>query len=152
MNKKVIFLNLWDAISIPSKAERPKDVTDFQVNYNLVEALRSMSDTFRINLLGCAEKTNNYDLGFNEIHSVVAYAISTYTDKAVVCYYSHGEGLKETLREATNDTLRVGLLSDKKDWLIIGNKSLANKTGIDYIDLEELCNGGAKENNKGTEG
>lgn len=152
MTKKVIFISLWDVISIPSKEEKPTDVTDYQLDYNFIKALKAMDDTIRVNLFACINKVALDEVSFKKMLSAISYAISIYTEKAVLPYYSLGSKPKKPLEDAMSDTSKISILSDKGDWLIIGGKDLADNTEIDFMGIKEFCDGGIEENTEGTEG
>ncbi len=51
MNKKVIFVSLLDAVSIPSGNEHPVDITDFQLKHDFFRALQADDNIVRVKYL-----------------------------------------------------------------------------------------------------
>lgn len=151
MIKKVIFISLWDVICIPSKSKMPKDITDYQLNYHFIMALKSMKDAVRVNLLACFDNIDFDEASFSRMLSVISYAISVHTAKAVLPYYSFGSELRKPLKDAIRDTSRISIFNDKKDWLIIGDGNLASNAEIDLIGIKEFCYGGFEVHTEGTE-
>ena len=152
MTKKVIFISLWNVISIPSKAEKPKDITDYQLNYGFIKTLKSIEDTVRINLLVRFDNIEFDEASFSKMLSAISYTISVHTRKVVVPYYSFGSELRDSLEDAIRDTSRISIFNDKNDWLIVGDENLASNTEIDFTGIKEFCDGGIKENTERTEG
>lgn len=122
MNKKVVFINMLDDICTPTSFKIPKDATDFQLNHNLVQALKSKDDIVRVNLFACMDKTFIDEMFFKETLGLIAYTLSACTNKAVMRYYSYGSNPKVALADAMNDTAKISLLSDKGSWLIVTSK------------------------------
>lgn len=154
MKKKVIFISLKDLVTIPSRGEVPKNVTDFQLNYELLEALRNSNGLVRVNILGY--DTNAYEWASSEkelktILGVVAYFMFSHT---LVCTQSYCsvEGFQDVLYQAVGNTKKNSYFPDEEDWLYIGNTDADCVEIMDCISVSEFIDGTTGENSMGVEG
>ena len=154
MDKKVIFISLKDLATIPSQGEVPKNVTDFQLNYELLEALRNNNNVVRVNILGY--DTNTYDWASSEkdlktILGVATYFVFSYT---LVCTQSYCsvEGFQDVLYQAVGNTKKNSLFPNEDEWLYVGNNDTDCVEIMDCISVSEFVNGADGESAMGIEG
>lgn len=136
-NRKVIFVDAMDVISIPSKGKEPCDYADFKLNYNLIEALRKREDIMRVNILLHMDVFDPFKIEtWKTILNVVGFSISSIACKAVVNYTSYED--KDSFEKAILATRSVDFLGDESTWLIVGD--CAKKDGVDSISLSDFIN------------
>lgn len=137
-NKKVIFIDVMDVISIPSKGREPCDYADFKLNYSLIEALRKREDIMRVNILLHMDVFDTFKIEkWKTILNIVGFSISSIACKAVVNYTSYED--KDSFEKAILATRSVDVLNDESTWLIVGDR--AERVGIDNVGLSDFING-----------
>ena len=137
-NKKVIFIDAMDVISIPSKGKEPCNYADFKLNYSLIEALRKREDIMRVNILLHMDFFDPFKIETcKTILNIVGFSISSIACKAVVNYTSYED--KDSFKKAVLATRSIDVLSDESTWLIVGE--CAEKDGIDNVGLSDFING-----------
>lgn len=137
-NKKVIFIDVMDVISIPSKGREPCDYADFKLNYSLIEALRKREDIMRVNILLHMDVFDTFKIEkWKTILNIVGFSISSIACKAVVNYTSDED--KDSFEKAILATRSVDVLNDESTWLIVGDR--ADRVGIDNVGLSDFING-----------
>lgn len=137
-NKKVIFIDVMDVISIPSKGREPCDYADFKLNYSLIEALRKREDIMRVNILLHMDVFDTFKIEkWKTILNVVGFSISSIACKAVVNYTSYED--KDSFEKAILATRSIDVLNDESTWLIVGDR--AERVGIDNVGLSDFING-----------
>lgn len=137
-NKKVIFIDAMDVISIPSKRKEPCNYADFKLNYSLVEALRRQEDIMRVNILLHLDASDPFKIEtWKTILNIVGFSISSIACKAVADYTSYED--KDSFGRAASATKSIGVLGDESTWLIVGE--CAEKDGVDNIKLSDFING-----------
>lgn len=149
MIKKVVFVSLLDAISIPSGEESPRDITDFQLRHDFFSALLSDVNVALVNILGYdkAQITYSSDETFKKMMSVVAYEIATYTNRAALIYHST-DSLQDAFEKALGAFEKVEIIKDKACWLMIGSTDVAESFDIDCISMEDYVNGKSGRNSE----
>lgn len=136
-NKKVIFIDVMDVISIPSKGREPCDYADFKLNYSLIEALRKREDIMRVNILLHIDVFDIFKIEkWKTILNIVGFSISSIACKAVVDYTSYED--KDSFERAASATRDIDIVGDESTWLIVGD--CAKKDGVDSISLSDLIN------------
>lgn len=154
MTKKVLFVSLWDVITIPSQEERPTDITDFQVRFDFVKVLQKNKDVCRLNIFGYDKAMAMYanDKDFAKVISSVCYEITCYSGIAVLGYTSM-DSEENALLDSFKSTEKVEIFKDKDCWLVVGSEKLADAFGIDYVSEEDFTYGvdGDSEDNEGRE-
>lgn len=146
-NKKVVFIDFLDVIKIPSKAEKPTNAADFQLDCDFIKALKQASNIVRVNLLG---STNGMGIGNEDqkkMLSVISYGISLYADKTVLSYCEPGK-LHKAFGRAAKDASNIEFFNDKKFWLMIGDKESIGTFDIDTLSVEDFCNGEIEKDTK----
>ena len=137
-NKKVIFIDAMDVISIPSKGKEPCNYADFKLNYNLIEALRKREDIVRVNILLHLDAFDPFKIEtWKAILNITGFSISSIACKAVVNYTSYED--KDSFERAASATRSIDILSDESTWMIVGE--CAEKDGVDNIKLSDFING-----------
>lgn len=154
MSKTVIFISLKDLVTIPSQGAVPKNVTDFQLNFELLESLRNNNDIVRLNILGY--DTNTYDWASSEkdlktILGVVAFFVFSHT---LVCTQSYCsvEGFQDVLYQAVGNTKKNSYFTNEEDWLYIGNTDADCVEIMDRVSVSEFIDGAVGESTMGIEG
>lgn len=137
-NKKVIFIDALDVISIPSKEKEPRDYTDFKLNYRLIEALRKQEGIMRVNILLHMDTYNYSKLEvWKTILDIVGFSISSIACKAVVGYPTYGDG--DSFELAVSSTRKADAINDEATWLMVGE--CVKNNGVDNIGLADFING-----------
>ena len=154
MSKTVIFISLKDLVTIPSQGAVPKNVTDFQLNFELLESLRNNNDIVRLNILGY--DTNTYDWASSEkdlktILGVVAFFVFSHT---LVCTQSYCsvEGFQDVLYQAVGNTKKNSYFTNEEDWLYIGNTDADCVEIMERVSVSEFIDGAVGESTMGIEG
>lgn len=138
--KKVIFLSVRDVVTIPSQNVFPKDCTDFQLKYELVEALRACGDIVRVNILA-DEKDVTCLTDSKLMLKVICYSLSALIPYiAFAPYWSYGKLIK-TFEMSADFTRQIDFFKEDDFWLILGNEKLAEVKNIDYMSMEDFING-----------
>lgn len=143
MNKKVLFVELKDITTIPSGKEHREDYLDYRVKYDFVKKLcKEDNDIIRVNIIEYDKDAYLWGLPNeqNLLVNQVGFAIASGAQKAVVSFVSEKD-VEDAFARAAQKTKEVGILHNRKDWLIIGNKAIAKKFDIDSISLEEFIDG-----------
>ena len=153
MIKKVLFVRLWDVITIPSQKERPMDITDFQVRFDFVKALQRNKDICRVNIFGYDKAMIMYanDEDFAKMVSAICYEITQYSGVASIGYSSM-ESEENVLLDSFGSTERVEIFKDKDCWLMVGSEKLADTFGIDCVSKYDFCNDATDGDTDGYEG
>lgn len=137
-NKKVIFIDAMDVISIPSKEKEPCNYADFKLNFGFVEALKSREDVMRVNILLHIAAFDPLKIEtWKTILNIVGFSISSIAYKAVVDYVSYED--KDSFERAASATRDIDIMGDESTWLIIGE--CAKKDGVDNVKLSDFING-----------
>ena len=142
MSKKVLFVSLWDVITIPSKKVRPTDITDFQVRFDFVKALQRNKDVCRLNIFGYDKAMIMYanDEDFAKMMSSICYEITQYSGMASIGYTSM-DSEENALLDSFESTEKVEIFKDKDCWLMVGSEKLADTFGVDYVSKEDFAYG-----------
>lgn len=139
-NKKVIFVDARDVISIPSKGSEPRNYADFHLNYCFIEALRKHEDIAHVNII---HHHKEYDSQGEEtwrtLLRIVGYAISSIAYKATLNFPSYIEEC--CFEQAAEYTKKIDSFRDEATWLFVGSEERAKKYNVDYVSLADFING-----------
>lgn len=142
MSKKVLFVELKDITTIPSGKEHREDYLDYRVNYDFVKKLCENEELIRVNILEYDKDAYLWGLPEEQeqLVNLVGFALASGAQKATVGFVSQKD-VEDAFARAVQKTKEVGILHNRKDWLIIGNEAIAKKFDIDSISLETFIDG-----------
>ena len=75
-----------------------------------------------------------------QLVNLVGFALASGAQKATVGFVSQKD-VEDAFAHAAQKTKEVGILHNRKDWLIIGNEAIAKKFDVDSISLETFIDG-----------
>lgn len=142
MNKKVLFVELKDITTIPSGKEHQEDYLDYRVKYDFVKKLCENEELIRVNILEYDKEAYLWGLPEEQeqLVNLVGFTLASGAQKATVGFVSQKD-VEDAFAHAAQKTKEVGILHNRKDWLIIGNEAIAKKFDVDSISLETFIDG-----------
>lgn len=140
-NKKVLFANAKDLITIPSGNAWAEDITDFRIKKGCLDILKG-SGAYWIGLIEQAQE-EEMCLGEEMLLarlSLVGNFTAHYTNAAAPFSLST-ESLDDAYLRLVGTLTANKLLKKSDDWAIVGDKELALRMEVEYLDWKDLCDG-----------